>query len=212
MSTKINAKIPSRDSSPEKNAKNEESSAVSWDNSVLASLVIIYINFVILFATILCAQESQGFTRTNSNTRLVYSYKNGEENAEEGEPLEDVEEEEEIEEPPPPPVSKISKITSKFFSSSKTAEKTPPSPKKSPSKSSLRTGEVLNKAAKFENQRLLSPAKTKDPALLSVSERKALFEKNKGAALVPKAAFAMAAPLKNTEKDAPAPGKSVTSK
>lgn len=194
VSTKINAKIPSRDSSPEKNAKNEESSAVSWDNSVLASL------------------ESQGFTRTNSNTRLVYSYKNGEENAEEGEPLEDVEEVEEIEEPPPPPVSKISKITSKFFSSSKTAEKTPPSPKKSPSKSSLRTGEVLNKAAKFENQRLLSPAKTKDPALLSVSERKALFEKNKGAALVPKAAFAMAAPLKNTEKDAPAPGKSVTTK
>lgn len=82
---------------------------------------------------------------------------------------------------------------------------TPPAPKKSPSKSNLRTGEVLNKAAKFENQQLLSPAKTKDPALMSVSERKALFEKNKGAALVPKAAFGMAAPVKNSEKNAPVP-------
>lgn len=37
-------------------------------------------------------------------------------------------------------------------------------------------------------------ANSKDPALLSVSERKALFEKNRGEALVPKAAFAMAVP------------------
>lgn len=36
----------------------------------------------------------------------------------------------------------------------------------------------------------------KDPALLSLADRKALFEKNKGEALVPKAAFGMSAPVK----------------
>lgn len=51
----------------------------------------------------------------------------------------------------------------------------------------------------FEQQ-ASSPSK-KDPALLSVSERKALFEKNKGAALIPKAAFGMAAPI--AEKETP---------
>lgn len=42
-----------------------------------------------------------------------------------------------------------------------------------------------------------SPNRTKDPALLSVSERKALFEKNMGTALTPKAPFGMAIPLNN---------------
>lgn len=41
-----------------------------------------------------------------------------------------------------------------------------------------------------------SPNKMKDPALLSVSERKALFEKNRGNALVPKAPIGMSAPVK----------------
>lgn len=36
--------------------------------------------------------------------------------------------------------------------------------------------------------------------MLSVSERKALFEKNKGAALVPKSPFAMATPIKSAQK------------
>lgn len=44
----------------------------------------------------------------------------------------------------------------------------------------------------FEN----SPNKNaKDPALLSIGERKALFEKNQGAALLPKAPFGMAIPV-----------------
>lgn len=58
-----------------------------------------------------------------------------------------------------------------------------------------------------------SPSKTRDPALLSVSERKALFEKNKGGALIPKAAFGMAAPIKAAEKETKntsAPGKIIT--
>lgn len=50
----------------------------------------------------------------------------------------------------------------------------------------------------FEN----SPtrAATKDPALLSIAERKALFEKNSGAALLPKAPFGMAIPVQSPKK------------
>lgn len=76
----------------------------------------------------------------------------------------------------------------------------------SPSKSNVRGTIVANKAAMFES----SPTKpsVKDPALLSVSERKALFEKNMGAALTPKAPFGMAVPLKKdpvkTTKNEPA--------
>ncbi|XP_044264365.1 anillin isoform X2 [Tribolium madens] len=67
----------------------------------------------------------------------------------------------------------------------------------SPQKSNIRATAIADKAALFES----SPSRqSKDPALLSVSERKALFEKNKGAALVPKAPFAMATPIK---KDPP---------
>lgn len=60
--------------------------------------------------------------------------------------------------------------------------------------SSPKTGSVLHKAALFES----SPTKRnlKDPAELSVSERLALFECNKGQALIPKAAFSMPVPAK----------------
>lgn len=62
---------------------------------------------------------------------------------------------------------------------------------KSHSKFGIGTSQIANKAAIFE----LNP-KTKDPALLSVSERKALFEKNRGNALVPKAPIVMPTPVK----------------
>lgn len=44
---------------------------------------------------------------------------------------------------------------------------------------------IANRAAAFEG----SPNRAKDPALLSVAERKALFEKNKGDVVIPKPAF-----------------------
>lgn len=47
---------------------------------------------------------------------------------------------------------------------------------------------VLSKAAMFE----AGSPKAKDPAEMSLRERKALFEKNKGAAIVPKAPFGQA--------------------
>ncbi|XP_069676075.1 anillin isoform X2 [Periplaneta americana] len=62
---------------------------------------------------------------------------------------------------------------------------------------SPKTGSVLHRAAIFESSNT-SPTKKggKDPAELPVSERMALFERNKGKALVPKAAFSMPVPAK----------------
>nr|CAH7732164.1 unnamed protein product [Callosobruchus chinensis] len=55
-----------------------------------------------------------------------------------------------------------------------------------PQKPKVAASALDKKETRFET------AMKKDPALLSVSERKALFEKNRGEALVPKAAFGMA--------------------
>ncbi|XP_072948162.1 anillin-like [Epargyreus clarus] len=58
---------------------------------------------------------------------------------------------------------------------------------------------VLSKAAMFEAG---SPrSKDKDPAEMSLRERKALFEKNKGAAIVPKAPFGLAPSVKTLHGD-----------
>ncbi|CAH1132178.1 unnamed protein product [Ceutorhynchus assimilis] len=67
---------------------------------------------------------------------------------------------------------------------------------KSPNK--FRSGAISNRAAMFEQNatEVVAAKPTKDPALLSLAERKALFEKNKGEALIPKAAFGMSAPVK----------------
>ncbi|XP_076255761.1 anillin, actin binding protein isoform X2 [Rhynchophorus ferrugineus] len=62
---------------------------------------------------------------------------------------------------------------------------------------SVKPGSIANRAAMFESKVKVNPTKSdKDPALLSIAERKALFEKNKGDALVPKAAFGMSAAVK----------------
>ncbi|XP_047540014.1 anillin isoform X6 [Vanessa atalanta] len=58
---------------------------------------------------------------------------------------------------------------------------------------------VLSKAAMFEAG---SPrSKEKDPAEMSLRERKALFEKNKGVAIVPKAPFGLAPSVKTLHGD-----------
>lgn len=56
---------------------------------------------------------------------------------------------------------------------------------------------VLSKAAMFE----AGSPRNKDPAEMSLRERKALFEKNKGAAIVPKAPFGMAPSVKTLHGD-----------
>lgn len=56
---------------------------------------------------------------------------------------------------------------------------------------------VLSKAAMFE----AGSPKAKDPAEMSLRERKALFEKNKGVAIVPKAPFGQAPSVKTLYGD-----------
>lgn len=56
---------------------------------------------------------------------------------------------------------------------------------------------VLSKAAMFE----AGSPKAKDPAEMSLRERKALFEKNKGAAIIPKAPFGQAPSAKALHGD-----------
>ncbi|XP_049879811.1 anillin isoform X2 [Pectinophora gossypiella] len=56
---------------------------------------------------------------------------------------------------------------------------------------------VLSKAAMFE----AGSPRAKDPAEMSLRERKALFEKNKGAAIIPKAPFGLAPSVKTLHGD-----------
>jgi hypothetical protein len=68
--------------------------------------------------------------------------------------------------------------------------------------SSPRTGLVLYRTAVYES----SPTKKsgRDPTELSVADRLAMFERNKGPALIPKSAFSMPVPAKYLEgKDVP---------
>lgn len=150
-------------------------------------------------------QESQGFTRTDSNSRLVYSY-----NARDNHPdvkvaqkslvvrdnSNSIPENEEVSQTSKSsqekslPVHTLSTIVNL---NSPTKGKKPTFVASSPSKHTKSTS-IADKAAIFE---ISSPSKSiKDPALLSVSERKALFEKNKGEVLLPKAPFGMAPPVK----------------
>lgn len=125
---------------------------------------------------------------------MIYNYKDSEKDSaaakKDVSPIE--ESEEEITENNTVETKAVTNIASKFEQSESKPEK-PTFKPCSPTKNS----DISSKVAMFEQG---SPSK-KDPALLSVSERKALFEKNKGAALIPKAAFAMAAPIKTAGKE-----------
>ncbi|XP_057658222.1 anillin-like isoform X1 [Diorhabda carinulata] len=146
---------------------NDTSKQVSWDKNVLDKL------------------ESQGFTRKNSSSSLVYSY-NSQENCTEAKSSNDVKELRPIQEDKPKE-NRIKQMATALEAKVGITEK--PS---SPVQSLLRSHNIAERVAAFE-----SPTRSnKDPALLSVSERKALFERNKGDALVPKAAFGMAPPVK----------------
>ncbi|KAK4885871.1 hypothetical protein RN001_002142 [Aquatica leii] len=130
--------------------------------------------------------ESQGFQRTTSNSRLVYNYKTGISSNK----IKVAE------------INSPKKMSQQINKDCIIEENEPKSQSEKvhnivPLKYNLK-GVIANKAAIFESQS--SPLKNgKDPALLSLSERKALFEKNKGEILIPKAPISMAAPV-NTEK------------
>lgn len=133
------------------------------------------------------ALEQQGFTRRESTaSKLTYDYKK------ESEPL-----------------KPVSTTVTKTISSNMTTAKpkgVPENSAKSPIKVSK--GLVSGRAAIFENQQSSAgPSRSqKDPAEMSLKDRLALFERNKGAALIPKASFAMSASSKQISTvDAVAP-------
>lgn len=118
------------------------------------------------------ALEQQGFQRRESSTsKLTYNFKDNRE------------------------------LTAR--SDQKSSTSSVESPKKPPPKVDVSKGLVSDRAALFENsQKSGSPIKThKDPTELSIKERLALFEKNKGNALIPKAALGMAPSAKQIQMD-----------
>ncbi|XP_076276786.1 anillin-like isoform X2 [Lasioglossum baleicum] len=193
----------SKGSSPK---KNESCSAkqLKWEKTILQSL------------------EAQGFSRTKSNSRLVYDYKACSQGKDVGSPSSS--KLAQVKEDATRHKDRNEKNTKEnVFKSSNSPEKTPknaisstsgnsrPSPRfgfnsspKSPAQSS--PGSVLSKASLFESKN--TEGRAKDPAQMSLSERMALFEKNKGEApLLPKAPLSMSVPLKKLrekEKTSPA--------
>lgn len=132
-----------------KKLENANEKKIKWDKSVLESL------------------ESQGFTKTKSDSRLIYEY-------------------------PSSPEKKQDKNIIKTPFRKVEVNTKDNSPKK------ITTNAISDKTAFFENSNQTKG--TKDPSLLSLSERKALFEKNKGEVLLPKAPFGMSIPINDTKK------------
>lgn len=118
--------------------------------------------------------EAQGFTRRESTTsKMVYDYASNDKNA----------------------------IGETKNEAPKAAQATSTATSEAPPKSlaSIGKGLVSGRAALFEtgakpsSSAAGSRSTTKDPAEMSLKDRLALFEKNKGTALMPKAAFGMSA-------------------
>ncbi|XP_017779672.1 PREDICTED: actin-binding protein anillin-like isoform X2 [Nicrophorus vespilloides] len=138
--------------------------------------------------TVIESLESQGFTRTTSNTRLVYNFKNSQDKDSTTDKSKETARIDTIAEDNEPAVSEKPKVGKKEF--------VPLSLQKEEQKLTPRvigTSKVASRAAMFEQKVSSVPAnvKEKDPALLSVSERMKLFEKKRGEALIPKAPFGM---------------------
>lgn len=158
-------------------AKNKEKN-LRWDPKVMNAL------------------ESQGFKRRETaNTHLVYDYKNQNEAAIQ--------------------TAKIAesrnlstgvnvKKASTEIASKTLASKTPIEQKIEPKQVEISKGLVSGRTAIFEHsnpiERKLAKMQ-KDPAEMSLKERLALFEKNKGTALIPKAALGMSVSAKQIAAD-----------
>ncbi|XP_020289290.1 anillin isoform X2 [Pseudomyrmex gracilis] len=198
---------------------------LKWDKNVLESL------------------EAQGFSRTQSNTRLVYDYKNFSQELKKGvtrssSPIKRASsvhrqvEEKKLVSPGKSDSSKTkrtdddSSLTGSSANSSKSNDsKVSHTPEKlaknanTTSSSRLPTrlgfngspktlvqpsGSVLSKASMFEAKNADSQAK--DPAQMTLAERMALFERNKGVGpLIPKAPLTMSIPPKKLQEKSNVP-------
>lgn len=145
--------------------------------------------------TVMDALESQGFKRRDTtNSRLEYDFKasNGNLNRD----------------PATKPNDKSTSgastsIASKLQPVKQTVEQ-PAKRNELPKRVEGTKGLVSGRTAIFENPNRLkntSNIKQKDPAEMSLKERLALFEKNKGTALIPKAALGMAPSTKQIMAD-----------
>ncbi|XP_068985693.1 anillin-like isoform X1 [Bombus flavifrons] len=193
--------------SKDSNYKKEESHCtkqLKWDKTILDTL------------------EAQGFSRTQSDTRLVYDYKScsqGKDVAPSSSSPKRLQQNREAVTTNCGEKYYKKEISSKHTDNknSNTPEKTSrnatpntngnrvtprfgySSSPKSPAQSS--PGSVLSKASLFESK--TTETKMRDPTQMTLSERMAIFEKNKGEApLLPKAPLAMSIPPKKLqEKD-----------
>ncbi|XP_076249759.1 anillin [Calliopsis andreniformis] len=172
--------------------------------------------------TVLETLEAQGFSRTKSNSRLMYDYKacsQGKDssstssspkylqhNAETNRRHDEDKNNKTARTPSKAVIEKNSKTPEKSSKNTMATTSSRLTPRfgfngspKSPAQSS--PGSVLSKASLFESKN--TEGKAKDPAQMSLSERMALFEKNKGEApLLPKAPLTMSIPPnKLQEKD-----------
>ncbi|XP_067633050.1 anillin [Eurosta solidaginis] len=135
--------------------------------------------------------EAQGFQRRDSSTiKLAYDYAK-----EENKKSSDEQKEQDIEVDDNKP--KVLKLASTF---SKVTED------KSQERivTNVNSGFVSGRTAAFENKAIASQQiqrPQKDPTELSLKERMQLFERNKGEALIPKAALGMAPPLSKIRHD-----------
>lgn len=149
--------------------------------------------------------EQQGFQRRESTTsKLVYDYNGPKDSASKTAP-----------EPAKPVQSTVETGKKTYVSTahiSQVSEVKSPRPveNKSTGKHTavVTKGLVSDRAARFESSQPTG-AQRKDPAEMSLKERLALFEKNKGAALIPKAALGMSVSAKQIMGEAQTP-KSIT--
>lgn len=154
--------------------KKSSDKQVVWDKRIMDSL------------------EAQGYKRRDTtNKRLEYNfnYKG------KGSPKKDnIVEQKIVSKPPVAPTISV-------------AAKSKPTPVAANKKVDISKGLVSGRAAIFETSQLTlrggsAPSRNqKDPTELSLKERMALFEKNKGTALIPKAALGMAPSMKQIQKE-----------
>lgn len=165
--------------------------------------------------TVMDSLEAQGFQRRESSaTKLVYDYQQQQQQDVVEPTLEDDEDDAVVEPPQKSAVVHKSTVQKPIaVAATKVARSTSvAAPPKSLASVVVSKGLVSGRAALFERpgehsaaggSRGGAAANRKDPAEMSLKDRMALFEKNKGTALVPKAAFGMSASQKQISGDQP---------
>lgn len=166
---------PTKKTGTLENAEKRPSKQLKWDKNVMDHL------------------EQQGFQRRESTTsKLIYDYNEPKEN---GKSVPD-----QVQGTGQAKKTYISTAHISKVSESKSRDVDKPAVVKNTP--IVTKGLVSDRAARFESSQQIASQKTqKDPAEMSLKERLALFEKNKGTALIPKAALGMSVSAKQIMSD-----------